>query len=195
MSLLVDTGVLYAHHDSRTDRHEDGRAAVRTIATGTHGQPYVSDYVFDEAVTLTRSRTGSHGAARGMCDRMLGNDPFPDLYRMLHVTESVFEEAVEAFERFDDQPLSFTDATTVALVEHHDHVVAGLDAGAPVDQRLGVLSDSFVHVGGWQGGRKTPTVSGRGPSRVRPEWVPPSGECAPAGERRPTRTHSSRSRT
>lgn len=120
MSVLVDTGVLYAHHDSRADRHDDGRRAVRTIARGTHGQPYVSDYVFDEAVTLTRSRTCSYGAARGMCDRILGNDPFPDLYRMLHVTESVFEEAVEAFERFDDQPLSFTDATTVALVEHHD---------------------------------------------------------------------------
>jgi predicted nucleic acid-binding protein len=36
------------------------------------------------------------------------------------VSRREFESAVKTFERYDDQPLSFTDATTVALVERHD---------------------------------------------------------------------------
>ena len=38
---------------------------------------------------------------------------------MLHVSAAVFADAVTVFERYDDQDLSFTDATTVALVERH----------------------------------------------------------------------------
>ncbi len=39
---------------------------------------------------------------------------------MLFVTESVFEETQEIFERYDDQSLSFTDASTIALIERSD---------------------------------------------------------------------------
>lgn len=36
------------------------------------------------------------------------------------VTAAVFTDAIEIFEQYDDQELSFTDATSVALCRRHD---------------------------------------------------------------------------
>jgi predicted nucleic acid-binding protein len=56
MSLLVDTGVLYAHHDKDAKHHEAAKEAMTAALKGEYGQPYVTDYVYDETVTLTRRR-------------------------------------------------------------------------------------------------------------------------------------------
>ena len=119
MSILVDTGVLYADHDTDTSRHDAARRALEAVYDGEFGQPYVSDYIFDEAVTLTQRRAGAFGPAKQLGDRIRGVDSYPQVYELLWVSAAVFSDSVEVFERYDDQELSFTDATTVALVERH----------------------------------------------------------------------------
>ena len=120
MTILVDTGVLYADHDTDATRHAVARDALETVYDGELGLPYVSDFIYDEAVTLTLTRGRSHDAATRLGDRLRGIDPHPSVYELLRVSAAVFADAVEVFERFDDQQLSFTDATTVSLVERHD---------------------------------------------------------------------------
>ena len=120
MTVLVDTGVLYADHDTDADRHEAAASALSAVYDGEFGQPYISDYIYDEAITLTLKRGGSFTPAKRLSDRLRGVDQYPDVYEMLRVTSPVFESAVEWFEQYDDQHLSFTDATTIALVRQHD---------------------------------------------------------------------------
>jgi hypothetical protein len=59
MSVLVDTGVFYAHHDTDAERHDDAVGAFDDLFEGTYGQPYTNDYVLDETVTLTEMQGGS----------------------------------------------------------------------------------------------------------------------------------------
>lgn len=73
----------------------------------------------DEAVTLSLRR-GSFSAAKRLGERLRGVDPFPQAYELLNLSESTFDEAVDVFERDDDQGLSFTDAATIAAVRRHD---------------------------------------------------------------------------
>ena len=120
MTVLVNTGVVYADHDTDATRHETASAALEAVYDGTFGAPYLSDYVFDEAITFARTRTGSHAAATSLADRLRGIDPYPDAYDLLHVSPAVVTDAIAAFDRYDDQQLSVTDATSVALVERHD---------------------------------------------------------------------------
>jgi len=120
MTVLVDTGVLYADHDTDASRHEDASNALETVYDGDLGAAYVTDYVYDETVTLTRKRTGSFAAAKRVGRRLRGVDPYPSVYKMLRVSNAGFTESVGVFERYDDQGLSFTDATTVALCNRHD---------------------------------------------------------------------------
>ncbi|MCG1002005.1 MULTISPECIES: hypothetical protein [Halobacterium] len=58
MTVLVDTGVLYADHDTDAARHDAASDTLDAVYDGEFGQPYVSDYVYDEAVTLTLVRSG-----------------------------------------------------------------------------------------------------------------------------------------
>jgi hypothetical protein len=120
MTVIVDTGVLYADHDRDASRHDVASDALETVYDGELGLPFVSDYVYDEAITLTLRRAGSFSAAKRLGERLRGVDPYPAAYEMLHVSAAVFADAVDVFERYDDQRLSFTDATTVALCRRHD---------------------------------------------------------------------------
>lgn len=115
MTVLVDTGVLYADHDRDATRHDEAVSALESVYDGQLGQPLISDYIFDEAVTLTLKRSGSFAAAKSIGERLRGAGSYPGVYEMLRVTPSVFDDAVTVFERYDDQQLSFTDATTIAL--------------------------------------------------------------------------------
>jgi len=115
MSVLVDTGVFYAHHDEDAERHSDAVAAFDELLDGTYGQPYTTDYVLDETVTLTRVRTGSFDAADMVASRILGEDSFPNVFETLHVEPDEVRAALETFRGYDDHTLSFTDATSIAL--------------------------------------------------------------------------------
>lgn len=119
MTVLVDTGVLYADHDRDASRHGSATNALETVYDGEFGQPYVSDFVFDEALTLTRRRTGSHADAMRLSDRIRGEGEYPAAYELIHLSVAGFSDALSVFERFGDQALSFTDATSIALIERH----------------------------------------------------------------------------
>ena len=119
MTVIVDTGVLYADHDRDATRHDTAREALETVYDGALGTPYLSDYIYDEAVTLTLQR-GSVAPAQRLGRRLRGVEPFPHVYAMQRVSAAVFDDAVDIFEQYDDQALSFTDATTVALCRRHD---------------------------------------------------------------------------
>ena len=120
MSVVIDSGVFYAHADTDATRHNDAVRVFDAIIDGEEGQPYTSDYLYDETVTLTLSRTGSFERAKQVGRRIRGVASYPDLVILEHVDQPVFRDAVETFERFDDQGLSFTDATTIALLEKRD---------------------------------------------------------------------------
>ena len=117
MTFLVDTGVLYAEHDTDATRHEDALRALEAVEDGQLGQPYISDYIYDEAVTLTQARGDSPEAAKRLGRRLRGAGSYPRLHEIVRVSAAVFEDAVEVFEQYTDQKLSFTDATSVALCE------------------------------------------------------------------------------
>lgn len=120
MTVLIDSGVFYAHADEDATRHSVARDAFDTVIDGELGQPYASDYIYDEAVTLTLSRTGEYAYAQQVGQRIRGTSDYPELVGLERVTPAVFDAAVAVFERYDDQHLSFTDATSIALVEERD---------------------------------------------------------------------------
>lgn len=138
MTVVVDTGVLYAEHDTDATRHDAAVGALEAVFDGQLGQPYVSDYIYDEAVTLAQTRGSSPEPARRLGQRLRGEGSYPHLYELVRVSAAVFEDAIEVFEQYTDQRLSFTDATTVALCERHgfDHVLSFDDDFDGVTDRI-----------------------------------------------------------
>ena len=136
MSVLVDTGVFYAHHDRDASRHDvAARALSRVLTSASYGRTVTSDYVFDEVVTLTLRRTRRVEDAVELGKRVLG-DGYPDAIEILHASPTHFDRAFEVFETYDEHQLSFTDAMTLVLVEDHD-----LDAVLSFDDDFDGLVD------------------------------------------------------
>jgi len=120
MSVFVDTGVFYAHHDTDASRHSTARTALHSVLqNGEYGQVTTSEYVYDEVVTLTQRRTGRTAAGTEIGRRIRGNG-YPDLIELLYTSRALFDEAVNAYEAYADHELSFTDAMTVAIVTRRD---------------------------------------------------------------------------
>ncbi|WP_136592003.1 type II toxin-antitoxin system VapC family toxin [Salinigranum halophilum] len=120
MSVFVDTGVLYAHHDTDASRHEVAvPALVRVLKDAQYGHVLTSEYVYDELVTLTHRRTGSVQEGIHVGRRIRG-EGYPEAIDLLYSSPTLFDAAVEAYEAYAEHELSFTDAMTVAMVEHHD---------------------------------------------------------------------------
>ena len=109
MSIFIDTGVFYAHHDADAERHETAFDLVDAILDGEYGQPYTSDYVLDEAVTLTRARTDSVADADAIAKRIRGTNPYPPIVELIYTTSEAVFGGLETFRQYDDHDLSFTD--------------------------------------------------------------------------------------
>lgn len=138
MSVFLDTGLYYALQNEGANRHEEARSAFSAVLSDRFGALFTSDYVFDEVVTLVYARTGDFDEAWTTAMRVLGRGRFPDAVDLLFVGPETFRAAVDTFERYDDQGLSFTDAATISLVERHDvdHVLAFDDDFDGVVSRL-----------------------------------------------------------
>ena len=120
MSIFIDTGVFYAHHDGDAERHETAVDLIDAILDGRHGQPYTSDYVLDEVVTLTRARTGSVADANTIANRICGTGPYPEIVELLYTTQQSVSSSLHTFRQYDDHNLSFTDAMSIALCDRRD---------------------------------------------------------------------------
>lgn len=122
MSVFVDTGVFYAAFDSAAPRHRVSQRALATVLQdASFGRVVTNEYVYDETVTLTAQRTGSTQRAVEVGERLWSkSSEWGEAVTMVYTTEALFDDAVEAFERCADHSLSFTDAMTVATVNHRD---------------------------------------------------------------------------
>lgn len=105
---FVDTGAWYALLDKKDPDH----ARVADAFRAYRGQLVTSNFVFDEAVTLTRYRLGWAVA------RKIGNELRQQrVARLERVTPKDEAAAWTIFEQHQDKRYSFTDCTSFVLVQ------------------------------------------------------------------------------
>jgi hypothetical protein len=97
------------------DRGDLDHAAARRTWKRLRRDPallFTSDYVLDETITLLRRRAG-YAAARRAGEALLD----PRAVTLVNVEQATFRRAWELHAKYADHALSFTDCTTVALVQ------------------------------------------------------------------------------
>jgi len=112
MSILVDTCALIAVRNADDKNHKNAIKIMTDALKGKYGKVFVSDYVFDEAVTLAYIRTGSKKFA---CDIGIFARSRPINLRFIEPVD--FDKAWELYLKYEDKHLSFTDCTNIALME------------------------------------------------------------------------------
>ncbi len=112
-SVFVDTGVIVAVRNEDDENHERGKELMKRALKGDFGTVHTSDYVFDEATTLALVRTGDPDLAIDV-GKFVANTP---RIRMLQVTREDYRGAWEKFKSLSGEGLSFTDCSTLQLME------------------------------------------------------------------------------
>jgi predicted nucleic acid-binding protein len=134
MTILLDTGVVFAFLYANDERHGEAFDLMSRIARKEFGQPYVTDHVIDELFVLARTRARSDDLEESL--RRFLPLPKPALPGLAAVSLGTAHllPTWEEYRRYRDQRLSFTDASLIVTLRE-----LKLDWLATFDQRLARL--------------------------------------------------------
>jgi predicted nucleic acid-binding protein len=111
--IFLDSSFLIGFEVENDTNHAKARGLMHEIVEMAYGPAVISDYIFDEVVTVTFARTKSISKARLVGDAMLKS------FRMLRVGEDVFQPAWSRFKAQKGTKFSFTDVTTAELMHQN----------------------------------------------------------------------------
>lgn len=113
--IFIDTGAWYALKNRKDPNHEDAVHFFKTMANKKI-ICYTSDYVIDEAITLTRTRLNNHEVSKKLAMELFSEQAA----KIIYVAPKHLPQALEIFKKYRDQTFSFTDCTSFAIMEDYN---------------------------------------------------------------------------
>jgi len=115
VAVFVDTGIFVAVRNKKDRNHRRATELMKRALVAEFGVIHTSDYVIDEAVTTALARTRNHQIAVNTGRYILDSERI----EKLAVSREDFDLAWSKFQKIRDKFLSFTDCTSLALIERH----------------------------------------------------------------------------
>ena len=112
MAVLIDTGAFMAYRNTKDLHHEKADRLLRRALKGEFSTIYTTDYIYDESLTLAVVRTGNKEIATD-----ISNVISSPRIEMIIIDETILKQATALFFKFFDKRISFTDATTMAVMQ------------------------------------------------------------------------------
>lgn len=114
MLAFVDSSAFKANYDSGDDFHDRAAGLMAKVAAReTEISSFVTtDYVLDEAVTITRF-AHSHAKAVELAEATLSSR----FVRLVYCDEDLFSEGMRLFRQHSDKEWSFTDCVSFATMK------------------------------------------------------------------------------
>ncbi|MDD5615814.1 MAG: PIN domain-containing protein [Candidatus Methanoperedens sp.] len=132
MSIFIDAGIFIAYANEKDKLHAQATGFIDEIIENKHGAAFTSNMVFDEAVTFAHYKTGDVKKAIEIRDFILGNEKedIQKFMNLLFVDKEVLENGWKIFVKYASRKLSFTDCTTIELMNSRDiEYLASFDGG------------------------------------------------------------------
>jgi len=115
VAVFIDTGIFVAIHNADDQYHQRSKELMKNALMGNLGRIFTSDYIIDEAITTALARTKKHDMAVDLGTYIIES---PRIIK-LTIDQDTFNVAWTKFKTLEDKGLSFTDCTSVALIEKH----------------------------------------------------------------------------
>ncbi|MEM7825190.1 MAG: PIN domain-containing protein [Candidatus Aenigmatarchaeota archaeon] len=109
--IFLDSSFLVSVEVETDQNHEKALKLIDEIIEGKFGKTIISDYIFDETVTVTFGRT------KNLKKTILVGMVLKNSAEMLKIDEKDFEEAWNMFKKQSTTKFSFTDCTTVVVMK------------------------------------------------------------------------------
>ncbi|MEX2017552.1 MAG: PIN domain-containing protein, partial [Candidatus Pacearchaeota archaeon] len=109
--IFIDSNILIAYFNEADKNHYLSKEILARIDKLTNEDVFISDYVFDELVTVTLLKKKSKKTAIEA-----GKEILKSRIRILKVNQKIFQKAWELFQN-SELKMSFTDFTNLAFLE------------------------------------------------------------------------------
>jgi len=113
LAVFVDTSIFVAVANKRDTNHARATQLMEEALRAKYGVIYTSDYVIDETITTALARTHKHEIAVKAGKDLIES---PRIEKV-NVGEREFSTAWSRFQKLRERPMSFTDCTTIAIIE------------------------------------------------------------------------------
>ena len=127
MSILVDTSVLVAFLNVKDPDHARAMGLMVEILSRRHGEPFGTDKVLGEGLTLLQRRAAAKAVLSAYTDLFWGSDKAPPRLRLLFTEETLLRAATRLYFEHHRRKLSFTDCTLLAHAEATGARIATFD--------------------------------------------------------------------
>ncbi len=106
--IFIDANVLVAYYNIRDALHEKAIALMQRILANEYGTAVISDYIFNEALTVTQLRAKDRSKVVALGSLLLSSR-----IRIVKINSVLFQEAWSLFQKNN---MSFTDCTNLAVL-------------------------------------------------------------------------------
>jgi len=106
--IFIDTNVIISYVNEDDSKHSEAKLLLKNIIEGDFGEYIISDYIFDETVTICELRVNKDESIR------LGNFLFENL-NIIKITDKLFSDSWKIFK--ENNKLSFTDCSNIAIMK------------------------------------------------------------------------------
>src|SRR3989338_4808594 len=131
MAIFIDASVLCAYANKIDVHHNPSKIIIEDIISKKYGAPIITDYIFDEVVTVVLRRAGKK-IATDVGKALLNSEII-----ISKVDEAVFLEGFRIFQANDN--LSFADCTNIAFMR-----IFGIDKIATFDKEFENIKGIYV---------------------------------------------------
>ena len=112
--LFTDTSFLVAYYNANDVNHSTSRQFIKGLE-GKKVKLAISDYIFDEILTVLMVRAGKDMAIYS-CKKLYAEIQTGKI-KWLCVNDAIFKESIEIFTKYKDKNWSFTDCTSYILMK------------------------------------------------------------------------------
>ena len=107
--ILLDSSLIVAYSNEADENHAKALKVVKDIDRGNHGTPVITDYIFDEVVTVMLAKTRDLARAIDLGEKLLNAN------LLLKIDEELFRLSWKIFGEQGRTIFSFADCTSVAV--------------------------------------------------------------------------------
>jgi|SRR3989344_107677 len=111
--IFLDSSFIIGYKIENDEHHHKAIKLMGKISEGTYGKAVISDYVFDESVTVLLNKSKDLSVSIE-----LGNELRNSL-KIMSIDKFVFEESWELFKEQKNTKLSFTDCTIITVMKNN----------------------------------------------------------------------------
>lgn len=107
--ILLDSSFIVAYLNEADENHSKAIRVADDLDKGKYGTPVMTDYIFDEVITVMLMKVKNIAKASEVGEALLNST------LLLRIDEHIFDLAWSMFKKQDKPRFSFTDCTTIAI--------------------------------------------------------------------------------